>query len=102
MSQIGLVLVGGGYFVVHGSISLGTWVLFFWLLRTIIWPVRHLGRVLADTGKAAVAIGRIREILNVVEESQKADSARRFGVTLRYEASRSLTEIGVLLLMTCR
>jgi len=75
MSQIGLVLVGGGYFVVPGSISLGTWVLFFWLLRTIIWPVRHLGRVLADTGKAAVTIVRIREILNFVEESQEADSA---------------------------
>jgi ABC-type multidrug transport system fused ATPase/permease subunit len=37
-TQIGLVLIGGGYFVLVGSISLGTWMLFFWLLRTIIWP----------------------------------------------------------------
>ncbi len=67
--QIGLVLIGGGYFVQQGHISIGTWVLFFWLLRTIIWPVRHFGRVLADTGKAMVAITRIREILNVPDES---------------------------------
>lgn len=69
--QIGLVLIGGGYFVLQNSISLGTWMLFFWLLRTIIWPVRHFGRVLADSGKATVAIGRIREILNVPQESEE-------------------------------
>ena len=63
MSQLGIVLIGGGYFVLQGEISLGTWILFWWLMRTIIWPVRHIGRVLADTGKAMVAIGRIQEIL---------------------------------------
>ena len=62
-AQLGLVLIGGGYFVLAGEISLGTWILFWWLIRTIIWPVRHIGRVLADTGKATVAIGRIQEIL---------------------------------------
>ena len=68
-TQMGLVLIGGGYFVIQGSISIGTWVLFWWLLRTIIWPVRHIGRVLADTGKATVAIGRIQEILDEEPES---------------------------------
>ncbi len=69
--QIGAVLIGGGYFVLQGSISLGTWLLFWWLLRTIIWPVRHIGRVLTDAGKATVAIGRIQEILSVAEESEE-------------------------------
>lgn len=68
-TQMGLVLFGGGYLVMQGEISLGTWVLFWWLLRTIIWPVRHIGRVLADSGKAAVAVGRIREVLNEAPES---------------------------------
>ena len=63
-AQMGLVLIGGGHFVIQGDISLGTWILFCWLLRTIIWPVRHIGRVLADTGKAMVAIGRIQAIVN--------------------------------------
>ncbi|MFG0331756.1 MAG: ABC transporter ATP-binding protein [Maioricimonas sp. JB049] len=70
-AQIGLVLIGGAYFVQQEAISLGTWMLFFWLLRTIIWPVRHFGRVLADAGKASVAIGRIREILAVPPESEE-------------------------------
>ncbi len=68
-TQMGMVLIGGGYFVIQGEITLGTWILFWWLLRTIIWPVRHIGRVLADTGKAMVAIGRIQEILNEQTES---------------------------------
>jgi ATP-binding cassette subfamily B protein len=73
-AQMGIVLIGGGYLALQGDITIGTWVLFFWLLRTIIWPIRHIGRVLADTGKAAVAIGRIREILNVDPESEQAAS----------------------------
>jgi len=52
-----------------GAITIGTLVLFWWLLRQIIWPVRHLGRTLADAGKATVAIGRIGEILESDEES---------------------------------
>ncbi len=69
--QMGIALIGGGYFVMQGQLSLGTWVLFWWLLRTIIWPVRHFGRVLADTGKAMVAIGRIQDVLNVQPESEE-------------------------------
>ena len=72
-AQVGIVLIGGGTLVVQGEISLGTWILFWWLLRTIIWPVRHIGRVLADTGKATVAMGRIREILN--QEPESAEDA---------------------------
>ena len=72
--QMGLVLIGGGFFVLQGTITLGTWVLFFWLLRTIIWPVRHIGRVLADTGKATVALGRIHEILNAEPETKNHPS----------------------------
>lgn len=62
-TQLGLVLIGGGYWVVQGKITLGTWILFWWLIRTIIWPIRHIGRVLADSGKATVAINRIRKFL---------------------------------------
>ena len=72
-SQIGLVLIGGGFFVLQGSISLGTWLLFWWLLRTIIWPIRHFGRVLTDAAKATVAIGRIQEILEEEQESVQED-----------------------------
>ena len=72
--QFGLVLIGGGYFALQGDISVGTWVLFSWLLRTIIWPIRQIGRVLVDSGKASVAIGRIREILSEPVESVERDA----------------------------
>jgi ATP-binding cassette subfamily B protein len=35
----------------------------------VIWPIRHLGRVLTDSGKAIVALGRVDHILNAPEES---------------------------------
>jgi ATP-binding cassette subfamily B protein len=70
--QLGLVLIGGGYMALAGSISVGTWVFFFWLVRTIIWPVRQIGRVLVDSGKASVAIDRIQAILNEPIESQQS------------------------------
>jgi len=74
-TQLGLALFGGGYLALRGSISLGTWVLFWWLLRTIIWPVRQIGRVLADSGKATVAIGRIQEVLSIEPESVEGSPA---------------------------
>ncbi|MEM9658128.1 MAG: ABC transporter ATP-binding protein, partial [Planctomycetota bacterium] len=74
LSQMGLVLIGGGWMAIQGQISIGSWVLFAWLVRTIIWPVRQIGRVLVDTGKATVALGRVQEILQEPEESD-ADAA---------------------------
>jgi len=68
-AQLGIVLFVGGLFVQTGSITLGTLVLYWWLLRQIIWPVRHIGRTLVDAGKATVSIGRIGEILETGEES---------------------------------
>lgn len=74
--QLGLTLVGGGYFVLAGTMSVGTWVFFFWLVRTIIWPVRQIGRVLVDSGKASVAIDRIQAILGEPVESVEPAPAR--------------------------
>jgi ATP-binding cassette, subfamily B, bacterial len=77
--QLGLVLIGGGYFVLQGEISVGTWVFFSWLVRTIIWPVRQIGRVLVDSGKASVAIDRIQEILGEPLESVEPAPKRPIG-----------------------
>lgn len=73
LTQLGLVLVGGGYFVLRGTLSIGTWILFWWLVRAIIWPIRQIGRVLADSGKATVAIDRIREVLCTPTETIEAN-----------------------------
>ena len=69
--QLGAVLISGGYFVIQGYLSLGTWVFFWWMVQTIIWPVRQIGRIVADSSRAAVSIGRINEILHEKEESDE-------------------------------
>ena len=69
LGQIGVSLIVGAMFVVDGSITLGTLFAFQLLIRMIIWPVRHLGRVIADTGKAMVALDRVGEILTAEPES---------------------------------
>lgn len=72
--QLGAVLISGGYFAVHGELSIGAWVFFWWMVQTIIWPVRQIGRVVADSSRAGVAIGRINKILHEQEESTEAVS----------------------------
>ncbi len=70
LSQIGLLLIAGGFWVTDGSLTVGTLFAFITYEGMIIWPIRHMGRVLTDSGKAIVANGRISEILNISIESQ--------------------------------
>lgn len=71
MSQIGLVLFGGAYFIMDGSLTVGTLFAFMTYVAMVIWPIRQLGRVLTDTGKAVVSLGRIREVLDASDESEE-------------------------------
>jgi ATP-binding cassette, subfamily B, bacterial len=67
-AQIGLVLFFGAHWTATGRLTIGDLQAFLMYEAMVIWPVRHLGRVLAETGKAIVALGRIGEILAVTEE----------------------------------
>jgi len=71
MSQLGLVLIAGGYWIMDGRISVGTLFTFLTCVSIVIWPIRHLGRVLTDAGKAVVSLQRINEILGKEEESRE-------------------------------
>lgn len=62
--QIALVLVLGTYWASLGKISLGTLLAFISYVGMLLWPVRQLGRVLTDMGKALVSVDRIQEILS--------------------------------------
>jgi len=68
MSQIGIVLIAGATFVLDGSITVGVLFEFVTMVSMVIWPVRQLGRVLTDAGKAVVSLGRINEVLNAEQE----------------------------------
>ena len=71
MAQITIVLLAGGIFLAEGTITVGELFAFITLVGMVLWPVRHLGRVLTDTGKAMVALKRINHILETEEETQE-------------------------------
>ncbi len=54
-----------------GELTLGTLVAFMFYIDKLIWPVRELGRILADAGQSAVDIKRIEEIFEEIEEEEK-------------------------------
>jgi len=69
MMQLGLVLIMGTYWAATGAISLGTLVVFLTYVERLIHPIRQMGRILADMGKAMVSLGRIQEILDAQLDS---------------------------------
>lgn len=73
--QIALTLVFGVFFYFRtfesaDPFTLGNIYLFVSLTSRLTWPVRQLGRILADMGKATVSLGRLNEILTVDAEQE--------------------------------
>lgn len=64
MAQFGAVLIIGTYWASRGMLSIGTLVVFISYVQRLIHPIRQMGRILADMGKAVVALERIQEILD--------------------------------------
>lgn len=68
--QIALSICFSIAFVLKGEISVGEMLVFSSYTSMLVWPVRQLGRILADLGKASVSLGRIDEILEVDIEKE--------------------------------
>lgn len=70
MMQYGIVLLAGIYWASSGRITLGSFVAFTTYAGMLIWPIRHMGQILAFAGQAFVSLNRIQEILDQpVEEA---------------------------------
>jgi len=69
--QIGSILILGTFWAAQDLLSVGTLIAFIAYAQNMIWPIRNLGRVLADLGKASVSLNRIYEIFN--EEGEEID-----------------------------
>lgn len=67
-SSILLVLVNSIIMVLNNQISIGDVFVFVSYISMIVWPLRHMGRILADLGKVNVALMRISEIIYVEKE----------------------------------
>lgn len=68
--QIMISLCVGVYFAIKGRISVGDMLVFTSYTAMLTWPVRQLGRILADLGKASVSLGRIDEIISAPLETE--------------------------------
>ncbi len=63
-----LVVGAGIYWMSQGSLAVGAFFYFLTAVGMFVYPLRQLGRIVADLGKATVALERLREILDVLEE----------------------------------
>lgn len=70
MLQTGIAVVCGLITVVTapGQLSIGQMVIFISYISMLLWPIRELGRLLSDLGKAIVSFGRVSEILEAAPE----------------------------------
>lgn len=75
-AQVAVVFLTGTFMTLRGEITLGTLVAFMFYIDKLIWPVRELGRILADAGQSAVAIKRIEEIFE--EEKEEIEEEGEF------------------------
>ncbi len=69
MGQMALIVGAGGYWLATGQLQVGTFYFFLAAVNMFLWPVRMMGRILSELGKAMVAIGRIGEILEHQRET---------------------------------
>ena len=67
--QVLLMLSLGAVFAVRGDITAGQFIAAITYNGMLIWPVRHLGRVISEMSKAGVSIDRIRAIMNAEAEA---------------------------------
>ena len=68
--QGALVLGAGLYWLSEGSLSVGTFFYFLTAVAMFTFPMRMLGRLVSDVGKASVALERIQQILDQPTEPE--------------------------------
>jgi ATP-binding cassette subfamily B multidrug efflux pump len=98
-----LVLWVGGYRLLNGSISLGSFVMFNTFMGTLVWPMIAMGWVVNLMQRGTASMGRINEILrerpSIAEPAKPARLERvegRIGfrgVSVAYPACRALDAI---------
>ncbi len=67
--QFATVVFIGAWRASRGTMTIGTMIAFISYAQMFIWPIREVGRVLTELGKTLVAITRIKEVLDVPEET---------------------------------
>jgi len=93
-------LTVGALMVMDGRITIGTYVAYAGLIIWIIWPIRNLGRLVAQMSTGLVSYGRVTEVVEEPEEpldvgdyaptGAPAGELEFKGVEFEYEAGSSV------------
>jgi ATP-binding cassette subfamily B protein len=73
MVQMVIVMVTGVYWASRGTMTLGTLLTFMSYEGMLLWPVRQMGRILTDMGRAQISLTRIKELLDKPREDMGED-----------------------------
>jgi ATP-binding cassette subfamily B protein len=60
------ILIGtfiGAGMVMQGTITMGTFLAYGWLVVWVIWPLRNLGRIIVQMSTGLVSYGRVMEVI---------------------------------------
>jgi len=90
-----IVVSLGAWLLVHGTLELGAYFYFITVVGMFIWPVRMLGRMTVESGKALTAIARLDEILGKPEERDLDPTAGEAAPLARSGAGLSIRFDGV-------
>ncbi len=74
MLQVLLLLVCGSAFAIRGELTAGEFIAFLSYNGMLMFPIRHLGRMISELSKAGISLKRIREIMAAPEESDPPDA----------------------------
>lgn len=98
--QLAAVVTFGIWRCVNDNMTLGTFQTFYAYTSMMIWPVRNLGRSLANFSKAGVSAKRIHEILSeeaeFIQAGEKDHNGHKFesvefkNVTFKYDENRDI------------
>jgi len=68
------ILVYGSQLAVQGRLTAGDLIAFISYNEMLVWPIRALGRMIAEMSKAGISIDRLRYIMNSEEEKDLPDA----------------------------
>lgn len=69
----GIQMIAGFYvaavMAINGTITVGMYIAYVGFVVQIIWPIRNLGRLIADISTGSVSFGRLQHIIKVDQEA---------------------------------
>lgn len=58
----------GGFMVIDGTITIGTFLAYLGLFGWIIWPIRNIGRLIIQMSEGLISFGRVLDIIREQRE----------------------------------